>query len=71
MAHEFFYPEACEIFPDQGSTPCPLYWQPDSNLLGHLGSPFLAYFEDSTCFPGLLKGSDDIGIVLIAVPGAE
>ena len=20
-------PVACEIFPDQGSNPCPLYWQ--------------------------------------------
>ena len=31
---------ACGIFPDQGSNPCPLHWQADSQPLRHQGSPF-------------------------------
>ena len=30
---------ACGIFPDQGSNPCPLHWQADSQPLCHHGSP--------------------------------
>ena len=30
---------ACGIFPDQGSNPCPLYWQADSQPLRHHGNP--------------------------------
>ena len=29
---------ACGIFPDQGSYPCPLHWQADSQPLRHQGS---------------------------------
>ena len=29
------------IFPDQGSNPCPLHWQADSQPLRHQGSPML------------------------------
>ena len=29
---------ACAIFPDQGSNPCPLHWQADSQPLHHQGS---------------------------------
>ena len=32
---------ACGIFPDQGSNPCPLHWQADSQPLRHQGSPCL------------------------------
>ena len=28
------------IFPDQGSNPCPLHWQADSQPLRHQGSPY-------------------------------
>ena len=31
--------EACGIFPDQGSNPCPLHWQANSLPLDHVGSP--------------------------------
>ena len=31
---------ACGIFPDQGSNPCPLHWQADSQPLRHQGSPW-------------------------------
>ena len=30
---------ACGIFPDQGSNPCPLHWQADSQPLRHQGRP--------------------------------
>ena len=30
---------ACGIFPDQGSNPCALHWQADSQPLRHQGSP--------------------------------
>ena len=30
---------ACGIFPDQGSNPCALHWQADSQPLCHQGSP--------------------------------
>ena len=30
---------ACGIFPDQGSNPCPLHWQADSQPLHRQGSP--------------------------------
>ena len=39
---------ACGIFPDQGSNPCPLHWQADSQPLRHQGSPNLGVFiQDS------------------------
>ena len=34
---------ACGIFPDQGSNPCPLHWQADSQPLRHQGSPTISY----------------------------
>ena len=36
---------ACEIFPDQGSNPCPLHLQADSQPLHHQGSPILKYSQ--------------------------
>ena len=38
---------ACEIFPDQGSNPCPLHWQADSQPLHHQGSPGHLIFDKS------------------------
>ena len=37
-------PRHVGIFPDQGSNPCPLHWQADSQPLRHQGSP-LFFFE--------------------------
>ena len=34
---------ACGIFPDQGSNPCPLHWQADSQPLRHQGSPRMLF----------------------------
>ena len=39
VAHGSSCSTACGIFPDQGSNPCPLHWQADSQPLRHLGSP--------------------------------
>ena len=33
------------IFPDQGSNPCPLHWQADSQPLRHQGSPLFYFFN--------------------------
>ena len=41
VAHGPSCSAACEIFPDQGSNPCPLHWQADSQPLRHQGSPWL------------------------------
>ena len=32
---------ACGILPDQGSNPCPLHWQADSQPLRHQGSSYV------------------------------
>ena len=37
---------ACGILPDQGSNPCPLHWQADSQPLRHQGSPTAFYLND-------------------------
>ena len=39
VAHGPSCSAACGIFPDQGSNPCPLHWQTDSQPLRHQGSP--------------------------------
>ena len=40
VAHGPSRSAACGIFPDQGSNPCPLHWQTDSQPLRHQGSPW-------------------------------
>ena len=44
VAHGPSFSAACGIFPDQGSNPCPLHWQADSQPLRHQGSPSAVYF---------------------------
>ena len=39
VAHGLSCSAACGIFPDQGSNPCPLHWQADSQPPRHQGSP--------------------------------
>ena len=39
VAHGPSCSTACGIFPDQGSNPCLLHWQADSQPLRHQGSP--------------------------------
>ena len=45
VAHGPSRSAACGIFPDQGSNPCPLHWQADSQPLRHQGSPTKLYFK--------------------------
>ena len=48
VAHGTSCSAACGIFPDQGSNPCPLHWQADSQPLRHQGSP-LGLFTFKCC----------------------
>ena len=43
MVHGLRCSTACGIVPDQGSNPCPLHWQADSQPLRHQGSPLLCF----------------------------
>ena len=43
VAHGSSCSAACGIFPDQGSNPCPLHWQADSQPLRHQGSPKICF----------------------------
>ena len=43
VAHGPSCSAACGIFPDQGSNPCPLHWQADSQPLRHQGSPQFSF----------------------------
>ena len=45
VAHGASCSTACGIFPDQGSNPCPLHWQADSQPLRHQGSPVLEFLN--------------------------
>ena len=45
VAHGPSCSAACGIFPDQGSNPCPLHWQADSQPLRHQGSPVCTIFK--------------------------
>ena len=45
VAHRPSCSAACGIFPDQGSNPCPLHWQADSQPLCHQGSPSFFLFK--------------------------
>ena len=45
VAHGPSRSEACGILPDQGSNPCPLHWQADSQPLRHQGSPIIVFLD--------------------------
>ena len=45
VAHGHSCSAACGILPDQGSNPCPLHWQADSQPLCHQGSPYLLFLS--------------------------
>ena len=47
VAHGPSRSAACGIFPDQGSNPCALHWQADSQPLRHQGSPSLDFLIGS------------------------
>ena len=57
VAHGPSCSTACGIFPDQGSNPCPLHWQADSQPLRHQGSPNGGIWYQVTSSLGMgLKG---------------
>ena len=45
VAHGPSCSAACGILPDQGSNPCPLHWQADSQPLHHQGSPVFIFLK--------------------------
>ena len=47
VAHGLSRSASCGIFPDQGSNPCPLHWQADSQPLCHQGSPPIGFWHVS------------------------
>ena len=49
VAHGPSCSAACGILPDQGTNPCPLHWQADSQPLRHQGSPLLFIFMRPRC----------------------
>ena len=55
-------PVGCEIFPDQGSNPCPLHLQVDPLPLDHLESSALCIFK------GQIEGG---GLCLGRIPNAK
>ena len=55
MMHGLSCSVACGIFPDQGSNPCPLHWQADSQPLCYQGLPCLML-----CVGPITAGSSDV-----------
>ena len=56
---------ACGILPDQGSNPCPLHWQADSQPLRHQGSPVLGL----CCCARAFSSCSERGLLFVAVHG--
>ena len=54
VAHGPSCSAACGIFPDQGSNPCPLHWQADSQPLHHQGSPAGGFLTTAPPWKSLL-----------------
>ena len=52
VAHGPSCSAACGILPDQGSNPCPLHWQADSQPLRHQGSPWSTFWCRNYCSGG-------------------
>ena len=52
MAHGLSCSAACGIFPDQGSNPCPLHWQADSQPLLHQSQTLTQVGKGSLQFSG-------------------
>ena len=53
VAHGPSCSAAYGIFPDQGSNPCPLHWQADSQPLRHQGGPLQFSLKQTRCFHGI------------------
>ena len=66
VAHGPSCSTACGIFPDQGSNPCPLHCQADSQPLRHQGSPALPFYISQGWIP--LGGEFDSVGVFVQTP---
>ena len=62
VAHGPSCSAACGIFPDQGSNPCPLHWQADSQPLRPQGSPYFHFCFH--CYPFVLLSSTSYNIAV-------
>ena len=63
VAHGLSCSAACRILPAQGSNPCPLHWQADSQPLRHQGSPrVISYFKQRIEEYYFMKQKNSIGI---------
>ena len=65
VAHGLSCSAACGIFPDQGSNPCPLHWQVDSQPLRHQGSPpiiIIIIFFNDTATTEIYTGEDTLSL---------
>ena len=62
VAHGPSCSAACGIFPDQGSNPCPLHWQADSQPLRHQGSPLYQLSFCAKPHPARLVGNSTSAI---------
>ena len=66
VAHGPSCPAACGILPDQGSNPCPLHWQADSQPLRHQGSPSYVF---NCLIVGIARQLVDAFVILIDING--
>ena len=85
VAHRPSCSAACGIFPDQGSNPCPLHWQADSQSLHHKGSPQREHFlnvelskwnprkeSSRSMWPhGLVNSLSKSGLAVALLPSSE
>ena len=62
VAHGPSCSAACGILPDQGSNPCPLHWQADSQPLRHQGSP-----SPGPLFAGNIFLTNSISLLVIGL----
>ena len=70
VVHGLSCSAACGIFPDQGSNPCPLHWQADSQPLHHQGSPRIISWVLKNTYaqsPPLETDSEDLNRYLTSV----
>ena len=64
VAHGPSRSAACGTFPDQGSNPCSLHWQADSQPLRHQGSP-QGFFLRKKCLPLIFRSFSFLLIIKV------
>ena len=67
VAHGPSCSAACGILPDQGSNPCPLHWQADSQPLRHQGSPNPLIFKVKCQFQNTLHDINNQSYSLLKI----